>query len=514
MIRQSETRPADHLAAGLLALLLLAAPLPFGGVPPWAAAVLRGLAFAAFALAAILLRRPSSLRPALPPAAALLAVALLGLLQASPLPAGLAGALSPEHARLHRQAMELTGPTGESAAPRLTLAAAATRSAALGWAAAAAAFLAAAVAGRRRESRRWLAGAVLAGGLFQVFFGARDWFARSTTLWGVDLHASAVRLRGTFVNPNHLAVYLEMALPVAFAWGWWAARRAAEQTQIERRLLLLAPPVLLWLTLLAGLSFTGSRAGLLAAVAAVTVQGLLIARSRGRWWAAPLGAAAALGGLGVVAWLGLRQGGLGRLLSTSVWDVSLGSRLQEYRAALELWARFPVTGVGLGAFRDAFPMVQPPEVWGALWHPHSDLLEVLVTAGLLGAAALAVGFWFLVRRLSLVLRDGGRSEDRAAALAALGVLVSLGLHAGLDFGLTMPANALTLAVLAGGAATARTRERSVQLDAAGEDPAPVPGRELEDVNPAPQRRHRAKGGKKSGRRRADRKSGQGGAVEP
>src|SRR5687768_14985138 len=101
MIRHSETRPADHLVAGLLALLLLTAPLPFGGVPPWAAALLRGVAFAAFALAAVLLRRPSALRPAAAPAAALLAIALLGLLQASPLPAGLVAAVSPAHAELH-----------------------------------------------------------------------------------------------------------------------------------------------------------------------------------------------------------------------------------------------------------------------------------------------------------------------------------------------------------------------------------------------------------------------------
>ena len=37
--------------------------------------------------------------------------------------------------------------------------------------------------------------------------------------------------------------------------------------------LLVAPPAMVWLTLFAGLSFTGSRGGLLAAVAAVTVQG-------------------------------------------------------------------------------------------------------------------------------------------------------------------------------------------------------------------------------------------------
>ncbi len=385
--------------AAFLALFLLGAPLPFGGVTPWAEALLRGGAFLALALAAVALDRPAALRPALVPAGALAAVALLGFLQAAPLPAGLVAALSPDHASLARQAEELTGEAPQNPAPRLTLAATATRSAALGWAAAAAAFLAAAVAGHRRERRRWLAFAVLAGGLFQVFFGARDWFARSSTLWGVDLRATATRLRGTFVNPNHLALYLEMALPIAFAWGWWAARRAADQPQIERRLLLVAPPALLWLTLFAGLSFTGSRAGLLAAMAAVTAQGVLVARARKRWWVAPLGALAALAGLAVVASVGLQEG-LGRLLSTSVFDVSWGARLREYGAVLELWGRFPVTGSGLGTFRDAFPLVQPPDLEGAFWHPHCDLLEVLATAGLAGAVFLAVGLAALLRRLA------------------------------------------------------------------------------------------------------------------
>ena len=130
---------------------------------------------------------------------------------------------------------------------------------------------------------------MLAGALFQVFFGARDWFARASTLWGVDLHVPALRLRGTFVNPNHLAAYLEMALAVAFAWSWWAARRARDEPRLDRRLLLAAPPAMLWLTLFAGLSFTGSRGGLLAAIAAVSAQGVLAAAGRRRWWAAAAG---------------------------------------------------------------------------------------------------------------------------------------------------------------------------------------------------------------------------------
>jgi len=506
-------RHSGRLLTALLTLLLLGAPLPFGGVTPWAEALLRGLCFAALVLAAVAVESPAALRPAMAPAAALAAVALLGLLQAAPLPAGLVARLSPEHARVEQQAAQLVQEPSAAREPaRLTLAASGTRSAVVGWAAAAAVFLAAAVAGRRREQRRWLACAVLAVGLFEVFFGARDWFARSHSIWGVELPATAIRLRGTFVNPNHLAAYLEMALPLAFAWGWWAARRARDQPQIERQVLLVAPPVMLWLTLFTGLSFTGSRGGLLAAIAAVTVQGVLVARVRRRWWVAPLGALAALAGIAVVAWMGWREG-LGRLLATSAWDVSWVARLREYRAVLTLWQRFPVTGCGLGTFRDAFPLVQPLDFRGTWWHPHSDLLEVLATAGLAGAILLAAGLAFLVRRLGRALAEGGRSEDRAAALAGFGIVISMLLHEAVDFGLSMPGSAVTLAVLLGSVTAARLQERSAQRGRAGQHLSAVQALELEDVEPAAEGRLHGKDRRRSGGR-VDREGAHGRAVEP
>ncbi len=513
-------RHSGSALTALLALVLLFAPLPFGSVTPWAEAVLRVASFLvlALALAATAAESAALPRPAVLTATALAAMALLGVLQAARLPAGLAAALSPRHAELERQASGLaadpaTDPATTAPAPaRLTLAATATRSAALGWAAAAAAFLAAAVAGRRREHRRWLAAAVVAGALFQVFFGARDWFARSTTLWGVDLHGAPIRLRGTFVNPNHLALYVEMALPLVAAWIWWAARRAAEQAQVERRLLLAGAPVLVWLTLFAGLALSGSRAGLLAAMAAVSVQGALAAGGRRRWLA-PVGALAALAGVGVVAAIAPREG-LGRLLATSAADVSLGARLEEYRAALGLWVRFPFTGTGLGTFRDVFPLVQTPVLEGTWWHPHSDFVEVLVTAGLAGAALVIVAIWGLVRALARVSREGGRSEDRAAGLAGLGLLVSAGLHEALDFGLSMPGNAITLILLLGAATAARTRgAASAQLDATRGGLAPLRVDDLQHVEPGPerdrqpQRRHHS-------RRRAHGEGTEPGAVQP
>lgn len=487
-------RHSDRVLAGLLATLLLWAPLPFGGVTPWAAASLAVLCFCAFALAAVSVDRLAELRPAVAPAAALAAVALLGAVQSLSLPEGVVRLLSPEHARLEREAAAVAG---AAISPGLSLAPSATREAALFWAAAAACFLAAAAAGRQRKLRRLLVGAALAAGLFQVFFGTRNWFARSRTLWGVELLSSTERLRGTFVNPNHLALYLGLALPMAFAWAWWAARRAADEPQVERRILLIAPPALVWLTLFAGLAFSGSRGGMLAALTAVTAQGFLLPGVPKRRWPALAGLAAGVLGIAVVAMVGMREG-LGRFLSTTSEELAQGARLLEYSAVLDLWRRFPATGTGLGTFRDAFPMVQPPALSGTFRHPHSDVLEVLATTGVLGAALVAAGLWFLVRRLAVILSDGGRSEDRAAALAALGALTATGVHALVDFGLTMPANALTLAVLLGATVTARTRP-SAQQDAAGQDPPADRALELQKVKP-PAEGHRDRQRRRSSRR--------------
>jgi len=469
----------------LLALAVILAPLPFGAVTPWAEAAVRALCFLALAVAALAAESLATLRPVAVPAAVLAAFALFALVQSAPLPEAVVAAVAPGHAALERQAAALSAaeaPPPARAPARLTLAVAASRSAALGWAAAAAALLAAAVAGRERWQRRLLAAAALTGALVQTFFGAREWSARSTSLWGVELHdvATASRLRGTFVNPNHLALYLEMILPVAFAWLWWALRRAQGASSFDRRLFLLAGPVLLWLSVFAGLSLTGSRAGLLAAMGAVTVQGVFAARG-GRWWLAPAGAIAALGGLALVTAVGMKEG-FKRLQSTAPGDVSLGGRLEEYRAALGLWRRFPLTGSGLGTFREAFPMVQTATLQGSWWHPHCDFLEVLVTAGIVGALLLAVGLVALARQGLRVYLRGFRSEDRAAGLAALGILVSVGIHECLDFGLAMPANALTLAVLLGAATAARLRVPSAQVDRAGHHLTRVD--DLQDVEAA------------------------------
>ncbi|HVN31474.1 MAG TPA: O-antigen ligase family protein [Thermoanaerobaculaceae bacterium] len=440
----------------VLAALVLWLPLPFGSVVPWSHGVLQITACLLLALAALSMKHASDLRPAVLPAACIAAVALLGALQASTFPVSIVRTISPEHARLQalaRETLAKAGFTGEVPSA-LSLAPSASRHAALTFAAVAACVIAGCAMRVRRE-RRVIAFALLASAMLQVLYGASALAMRGATIWGRSVAGGAGRLRGSFVNADHLAFYLELALPVAFAWGWWAVRRAREATAPERRIALVAGPVLIWLTLFVGLAFTGSRAGLVAAMTGTVVQGVLLAASRRRWRGGITGVLVGLVGVGAVAAVGLQQG-LGRWLATSQHELTWNDRLKVYATSWDLWHRFPWTGAGLSSFRDAFSLLAPRELTGVTyWHAHNDYLEVLVTTGIVGAVLIAVAAGVSAVRLARGLREGERTEDRAAALAALGALAAVAVHSCLDFGLSMPANAATLAVVVGAALAAR-----------------------------------------------------------
>ena len=442
------------LLTGWLVLLLVWAPLPYASVTIRWATLLRLGAFAAFVLALAVEEAPRRRGPLLRIALLGCLVAALGLVQSMPLPDALVGVLSSSHAEQVEATRLLVAEEGVEVPMTLSVEPAASRAAALGWLSVMAAFLAAVVAGRRRQQRQVLFVTVAVAAALQIFFGAQRLFAESTQIWGADVPGDPGRLRGTFVNSDHLALYLGIALAVTFAWIYRAARRALWERSVEWRVIGVALPTICWLLLFVGLAFTGSRAGLLAAVLATLAQGLLLAAAVRNWRLAPLGLAAGTLGIAAVAWIGMQQG-FGRLLATSSYEVAWNARPVIYQASAELWKMFPVFGTGLGTFVAAFPLVQPEGVAGLIWtHAHNDWLEVLVTTGVVGFALVVVAVLLLLVALGRALLGSRSSASRAAALAGLGAAIAVAFHEAVDFGLTMPANAFTLAVVLGASLSA------------------------------------------------------------
>ncbi len=444
--RQSSIHPLAWFLVGVV----LWAPIPFASIREKHKMMLLLGSFGALAAAALAARSSQGLGGrGMPPAAALAAVAGLGGLQLVLPPSATVATLRSLTEPLAPATGELGGIVGRALNPT------AVGWSAMAWLAAAALLVAAATAGRSRDHRRLLGAALLASALFQVIFGAQHLARRSTSIWGREVPNSPDRLRGTFVNPDHCATFLLLALAATFAWGWWALRRARQVEAAERKVLLLAPPMLAWLTLFAGLAFTGSRSALAAALATTVLQGALAAAAARRWRVSVSGLLAAGVGLGFVAMVGLQQG-LGRWLATSPYEVTWNIRLGVYRASFELWQRAPWLGFGLGSFRDAFALVSPPGLPASFWDAHNQYLELLVTGGLAALALVAAAAGLAVASLSRVLRRGTRSEDRAAGLAGLGAVAAMAIHSFFDFGLSMPANAAAFVTLVGGALGART----------------------------------------------------------
>lgn len=451
MIRQSS--PGTTFAVLLLLLIVFASPLPFASVLLRERVVCDVLA--CLALAVALWEHPQPTRTkAFVPAMIIAAVGVLGLVQSMAWPSSLAQLIAPELAESWRQtAALLAGATGDAATPGttpLSLAPEVSRQVAVHWLSAAAALWAAGLVGSLRLHRRVLALGFLATCTMQVLYGANLWIARSTRIWGIEVSGNPNRLRGTYINPDHLAFLLIIACTCCFAWIWWSLRRALRRGSIEQRVIHTLLPGLFFLMFFAGLVFTGSRGALVALAGAILLQALALTYYHRRWHVVlTAGGAIGISAL-AVTWFGF-QGGLGRLLSTSVYEITWNHRIEVYRASWGLWQDHFLTGTGLGTFRQAFPSVQPEGLANTWNHAHSDALEILVTNGIFGFALVLLLVLWLGRLTWHLYRHGARSEERAIGLALFGALLAATAHSLVDFALTMPANTLVLAILMGAA---------------------------------------------------------------
>ena len=442
--------PAGWLGVGLLVALVVVAPIAWGGILPGGTLIIQILAFAA-ASVAFLSRAP--VRPRLPaiPLAAVAGILLLGLIQLAPLPERLLGAVSPISLQISRETKRILDLFGRTRAPSaaISIAPSETISTILLLLAYIAAFLAASRVLLTRSRRRAFLAGIFTAALVQILIA---------TLSG----APTARKGGSFVNPDHLAGYLEISLALAFgvAWATFSVGRdrvshlADRGERLERRLVPLSLSVLLWGTIAAGIALTQSRGGVGAAlVTTLFLIALFSMRRRlgSRRAAAGRATLILMAGLLFVAFA-VREIPVVRLLATDPRDLPTDSRLQIWAGSVQAFRQFSVVGSGLGTFREAFRRVQPRDfVEGLVEQAHSDSLQLLVTGGAVGAA---LGVLALVSGLFALFRAAQRQrhrEETALLIGGLGALVSLTLHGLVDFNFSLPAIPVTLAAVLGGA---------------------------------------------------------------
>ena len=429
-------RVAPRLTGAVTALLATALAGAVWPGPLTSAGLQAG---AVLTLGAALAGAPAT-RPAPLLTAGLVALALLPWLYLLPLPA--AWFADQGGRALYRAPAAWLGADDPAWAP-LTLAPFATWTVALDLLAPLAVFLAVRQLGPAQHAR--LLGLLLALAVAQGLYGLLQFASASSgSAWLLAQGAHAGSATGSFTNRNHLALLLEMLVPLAVLLTLRppAGQRPDAAAARQRALGYGAVAAFLLLCLL----FTRSRTGI-----TLALLGLVLALTLGapRWRAGrALGVAGGLllFALGVASVMGLAP----VIARFSVDALLADARPRILTVTLEVLRAWWPLGSGPGTYALVVPPAQPltlPNV--VLNHAHNDYLEWLVETGALGALLLSAA-------LGACLRQGyrvARAARRAAANplprgAGLGLLL-VAAHELVDYGLQIPLNQLVFAVLAG-----------------------------------------------------------------
>jgi O-antigen ligase len=263
-------------------------------------------------------------------------------------------------------------------------------------------------------------------------------------------------VRGTYVNRNHFAGLMEMALPLAAMAAVAAMRRRPPRGHspfgpVLGACGLLALAALMLTASIQSLSRMGFLAalfGLLAACAAATGAG----RGRRVKWTA-VGVAAALAAAGFL-FLPPDQliARFAELAATQ--DIPANTRVGIWRETLGLIAAYRWFGCGPGGYESAFARHNTVAPLHTVDFAHNDYLQGLAELGFVGFP-LAVALLAAAAGRTAVEAGRATSGRRLLAAGCLGSLGAILLHSTVDFNLYVPANALVATWVAGiGTATA------------------------------------------------------------
>ena len=446
------------------ALLLIAwGALAFGAEYPWAYAPL--LVFGATVGGLGLAARIPGAGGFRPLALALGLVVAAACLQAAPLPAPLVSALSPEQAAhdwaaLYAAAMPAAPhDAGASAAAFASLSIKPSRTVlGLTFVAGLSLFFLGAARALTAGGLPGLARGLIVLGVVVALAGIVQAASGSARVYGVWYPRKAWLPAAPFINANHFAGWMLMALPMALGHLGGRLERAlrdAPRTWRERTIRLasrdgseIVPAAFAVVLMAFSMLITGSVSGMfcLAAVAGALAWRASRGRTGRRRRALPAAGLAGMLAL-AAAWAGPGAVG-GEIARTLGTAFAADGRVGIWRDTLHVVRDFPLAGTGFNTYGIAMLGYQTRGLDVRAVEAHNDYLQLAAEGGLLvGLPVIAVGAVFIreVRRRFRENRDDTRT--RWLRVGAVGAIGALGLQSLVDFSLQMPGNAVLFALL-------------------------------------------------------------------
>jgi len=304
----------------------------------------------------------------------------------------------------------------------------------------------------RRSWQQAAVGAILAGGVLSAVWGLNE-YVRTAAVLG----ETTWRIYGPFFNPNLLAGYLLVALPVAAAVVWWSYT----QSNLRSKSLLTVGSGFVILLMSAALLLTGSKGGLLAAAVVIVVLAFTLPRRgtrlahRVRW----LAIVVLLAGVAVAL---LAPPIRVRILSAfTTQRRSAAFRYYTWAATTQMIGQRPLLGFGPGSYE----YVQPQfAIAGFTRTAHQTLLQIAAETGLPSLALLLVALTAIAVELGRRIRRAPPGQ-RLLAAAALAAFAGFWAHNLIDYSWYVPAVGVTVWMLVGMAMAAEPSVEALEIDA-------------------------------------------------
>ena len=292
---------------------------------------------------------------------------------------------------------------------------------------------------RTRARFKYLVFLIIGVAVFLSVFGLFKKFGINPFPWWDygDLKQVPDYLFSTYGHYNHLAGYMEMALPLTLGLFLLDYRRGKLFTLCYVALLLLAALIL-----------SLSRGGWVGALTGLIFMAIILLTNR---YFTGKKLITALAGAFIVAVIVV-------LASTPVVErintldqkteiTSFKSRVNAWGGVVEMIDEYPLLGAGPGTFATVFTQYQPPGLSSRFTMAHNDYLHFIAELGL---PLIAIMLWMIVA----LYRKGFKKMQnpsrlvRGVTIGALSGVTAILVHSIGDFNLHIPADALLFTVLA------------------------------------------------------------------
>jgi O-antigen ligase len=130
-------------------------------------------------------------------------------------------------------------------------------------------------------------------------------------------------------------------------------------------------------------------------------------------------------------------------------EMPIDTRLRLWRDALPLLHQFRFFGSAPGSFESVFLRFQSTNTGFRVQFAHNDYLQALIELGPIGALLLAIPLTTIIAGNLKVLAAHRNHDRRLIAVACAASFLALAIHSLVDFNVHIPANAMTLAWIAG-----------------------------------------------------------------